>query len=474
MKKFFSFCMLLLLAMPASAWVFLADTQKKVPGVLLPKIINQQGQNIRVCMDVLDDNDRSMYNNPAQRTLALTHYNAVKPFLAPAYKTWFDTLRSTIINSGRQTEFADVLALLPKQDVSFVFINPEASPCIDDSKQDLYIRLDPILLDEHEAYMRVHNNFSSMTLFQNSHKIPDLLKLTILHESGHTLGLGDMYGEKENASYNSKFYSMASIQKLSTISSCMNKNCSGDIEKRTVIETSQRLGEKDSWRSLEKEVILFHPYSNESLTCDDMDGLVNVLDFYFPEKMSARRTQGWLSFCPNKNVAYVASLPVVLTEQDKADFSQFIAQGRQGSFPIVQKLQAARQRAEHTERLAAQAREQQRMQEQQKQVQDSLAAAIANQQKEQEYQAKLNQYQSRPQVPNECPVCHKPLLSGYVSYNAVRLCDRDENGHIRLGCIFIHQGCKGDLKYKSKLQEFIKSLDPKFITPTADARIQQD
>ncbi len=474
MKKTFSFCMLLLLSMPASAWVFLTDAQEKATGILLPKIINQQGQNLRVCMDVLDENDKSMYNSPADRTLALEHYNQTKPFIASAYQTWFDTLRSTIINSGRQKEFADVLALLPSQPLSFNFVNPDATPCYDDSKQDLYIRLDLAPVGGHQAYIRVHNNFAAMTLFQKEYKIPERLKRIILHEAGHTLGLGDMYSQKEGADYNSSLYSMANIQKLSSIPSCMNENCSGNMERRIVIKTYERLGEEGSRRSSQEEVMLFHPYSNELLTCDDMDGLVNLLDFYFPSKMSNRRSQGWLSFCKDKNVAYVASLPVALSEQDKTDFIKFISQGRRGFFPVVQKLQAARQRAEHSESLAAQAKEQQRMQEQQKRVQDSLAIAIASQQKEKAYQANLAEYKSRPKVPNECPVCHKPLVSGHLSYHAVRLCDRDENGNIRLGCIFIHQGCKGDLKYKSKLYGFIKSLDPKFIAPTIDTLVQQD
>lgn len=461
MKKIFSFCMLLLLAMPASAWVFLADTQEKVPGVLLPKIINQQGQNIRVCMDVLDVYDRSMYNNPAQRTLALTHYNAVKPFIAPAYKTWFDTLRSTIVNSGRQTEFADVLALLPKQDISFVFINPDASPCIDDSKQDLYVRLDPILLTGDRAYVRVHNNFSSMTLFQNGHKIPDLLKRTILHESGHTLGLGDMYEEKENAGYNSKFYSMAKIQKLSTIPSCMNNDCGGVIERRTVIHTSQRLGDKASWQSSEKEVILFHPNSNEPLTCDDMDGLVNVLDFYFPDKMSARRTQGWMSLCPQRNVMYVASLPVPVSAEEKASFDSFAASGRQGISPLADKaanalaqtarLETARKERARQESLAAQEKEKQAAQE-------ALQTALAAEKKQQQYNALL---QSTPQVPNECPICRKPLRNG-TKIGIV--CDRAEDGSIR-GCIAKHSAC-GAGWTKSQLREFLKNTDPKFVKST--------
>ena len=462
MKKIFSFCMLLLLAMPASAWVFLADTQEKVPGVLLPKIINQQGQNIRVCMDVLDVYDRSMYNNPAQRTLALTHYNAVKPFIAPAYKTWFDTLRSTIINSGRQTEFADVLALLPKQDISFVFINPDASPCIDDSKQDLYVRLDPILLTGDRAYVRVHNNFSSMTLFQNGHKIPDLLKRTILHESGHTLGLGDMYEEKENAGYNSKFYSMAKIQKLSTIPSCMNENCNGTIERRTVIQTVQRLGEEGSWRSSEKEVMLFHPNSNEPLTCDDMDGLVNVLDFYFPDKMSARRTQGWLSFCQDRNVAYAASVPVALSAAEKDAFAQFVSNGRQGPSPLAGKTEPILQMLAAKQQAQAQEKARMEQEARQKQVQDSLAAALKNAAREKEYQKKVN---STYVLPRECAICHKPVTLGRDG-DGTMLCDRDENGNIGLGCIIVHKACKGDLKYKSKLQQFIKSLPKEYVSPT--------
>ena len=461
MKKTFSFCMLLLLSMPASAWVFFSYAQEKATGILLPKIINQQGQNLRVCMDVLDENDKSMYNSPADRTLALEHYNQTKPFIASAYQTWFDTLRSTIINSGRQKEFADVLALLPSQPLSFNFINPDATPCYDDSKQDLYIRLDLAPVEGHQAYIRVHNNFAAMTLFQKEYKIPERLKRIILHEAGHTLGLGDMYSQKEGADYNSSLYSMANIQKLSSIPSCMNENCSGNMERRIVIKTYERLGEEGSRRSSQEEVMLFHPYSNELLTCDDMDGLVNLLDFYFPSKMSNRRSQGWLSFCKDKNVAYVASLPVPVSAEEKASFDSFAASGRQGISPLADKaanalaqtarLETARKERARQESLAAQEKEKQAAQE-------ALQTALAAEKKQQQYNALL---QSTPQVPNECPICRKPLRNG-TKIGIV--CDRAEDGSIR-GCIAKHSAC-GAGWTKSQLREFLKNTDPKFVKST--------
>lgn len=462
MKKLLSFCMLLLLAMPANAWVFLNDAQAKTPGLLLPTIIKNQGQNVRVCIDPLTFDLESLfagspksvllYNTPDGSQEAKTYIKITMPFIAPAYQTWFDTLRSTIAQAKREKEFADVLALLPSQPLSFNFVNQDATPCQYSQGQDLYIRLDDpqaIARYGHSnmalAYTRIYDSFSAITLPLEGYRVPEQLKNILLHEAGHSFGLGDMYGDQASSSANDKTYTMAKLQQQSSIPACMNNNCGGKVVNNVNYAS-------------------YTPNAPQRLTCDDMDGLVNLLDYYFPERMSDRRTQGWLSFCQDKNVAYVASLPLALDEQEKKAFTQFVKKGRQGVSPIMGKAETILKQAQDQAAAQVQAQNQQRMQQRQMQEQDALAAALANQKKEDEYKKKMAGFQA---LPDECPVCHKPL----TGENPVRLCDRDENKKIASGCVLVHKSCVSAIGTKTALKEFIRNIDPKYVAHTDKAFI---
>lgn len=444
MKKIFIALLACLLPISACAWVFLTDAENKDAGLLLPKIISQKGQNVRVCMDVMPDLDPALY--APSKELSVYLYKTYAPYLVKGYQTWFDALRSGIIQSGRQDEFADILALLPPKKISFSFTNPDASPCTGDNNQDLYVRLvsNPSASAGKSAgaYMRQHSRFAALTLNSAGYKIPEQLSDILLHEIGHTLGLGDMYREEKNSAHNSHIYTMAQTQELDSIDSCMNNTCRGKVVKNINFTT-------------------YYPFSQQKLTCDDLDGLVNLLDYYFPDQMSVRRTQGWMSLCPQRNVMYVASLPVPVSAEEKASFDSFAASGRQGISPLADKaanalaqtarLETARKERARQESLAAQEKEKQAAQE-------ALQTALAAEKKQQQYNALL---QSTPQVPNECPICRKPLRNG-TKIGIV--CDRAEDGSIR-GCIAKHSAC-GAGWTKSQLREFLKNTDPKFVKST--------
>ena len=464
MKKILTLLLFCLWAcVPAHAWVFLQSVQEnKNTSVLLPKIINRQA-HIRVCMDLLDQNSRPS-SNPSNAKENSDTYEKIRPIIESSYQMWMDTLRNTIQRSGRSAEFADVLSLLPKKKLTFEFINPDLSPCVDDKAQDLYVRVVPVVqAPGAAAYVRVHNNLVAMTLDKWDIYSPEELRGHVLHEIGHTFGLGDMYQSSAKKSYNSRTYTTAAIQPLWETAACMNDSCNGYTKRVPYSETQAVWDEqRGGFRSISKSgyKTVFVANSAEKLTCDDMDGLVNLLDYYFPEKMSKRRTEGWLSFCRDKNLAYAYSLPFTVTPEEKADFAQFVKKGRLGLSPLIGKTEFLANYTKNIVNGTAPTEDSLRRKQLQQQAKQELFQAVVQKQK-------TPSAASTPTVPDECPVCHKPLRGT----DAIRLCDRDSKRRIRGGCVYLHRGCKGNLGNPDALRSFLKTVDPKYVGHSEKTRV---
>ena len=436
MKKLFIFLVLFLLSAPAFAWVFTTEAVEwDRETILLDKLVS--GEPLGVCIHI-EGRDCS-----SASTCADIHSSTRTVFEA-AYQNWFDTLRASIEHSGRRAEFADILALIPRK-LNFTYYNgPENdfASCAYRSFGETYPRINLILqpffkLVEYAPGGRIqggnynkagttgmakpilsfHYNAEDFGLYgyplKNGQKNTENRIVssnqssyhTMQHELGHTLGLGDLYKEAANNSYNSRLYTT-------------NKIIPGP---QTPAIMSREVG----------------------LTCDDMDGLINLLDHYFADsrlKNSVRRQKGWLSLCSDRNIAYAYGLPFSVTEEEKAQYKAFAAKAY-GSGAPSQVLAPCAEKVRANYQQSTQGRN---ALEAQKAVADSLAQVRQQnlQQREAvEKEANIAAYNQKAAV---CPVCGKKVLYEHdkYSYNA------QVGGVLRQ--IHVHSGCDGKFSTMKK------------------------
>ncbi len=377
MKKFIFALTVVFAAAPSHAWVFLDGVERDRSSWLLPKLLS--GRPVRVCIDVMDrtrDPQTRRYNvflYGGENRRA--YYEQAALITQAAYQSWFDNLRSAVDACGRKKEFQDLLVRLPKT-VSFLFVNlgPSAGselykPCESYPVEALDLRVRAALwqsgtgghaaqtrraffsfwfkpdytgLPSDEPKVRVNNSGSSLYVAQ--------------HEAGHTLGLGDLYEGDDNA-HNSRVYTLAGFYRGETIPSVMNRE--------------------------------------QKLTCDDADGLANLLDFFLADEKSSRRQTGWVGFCPGRRLAYARALALQLTEAEEAAQAAFVSGGYKGRAPLADKIQAAWEgaaSARRAEEERASARENAK-----RALADSLSAVSARTRPVQEYK------------PHVCVICGKPI-----------------------------------------------------------------
>ena len=430
MKKLFIFLVLFLLSAPAFAWVFTTEAVEwDRKSILLDKLVS--GEPLGVCIHI-EGRDCS-----SSSTCADIHSSTRAVFEA-AYQSWFDTLRASIEYSGRRAEFADILSLIPKK-LNFAYYNGlenNFASCAYRTFGEKFSQIDLIIKPfyklveygpggdiEGGSYNKVgstgmakptlsfYYNVSDFGL--SGYPLKDGKKHTEMrgisdrssyhfmqHELGHTLGLGDLYKE---ASYNSRLYSTGRIIPSTRTSSVMNR----DIE----------------------------------LTCDDMDGLINLLDHYFADtrlKNSVRRQKGWLSLCSDRNIAYAYGLPFRVTEEEKAQYKAFAAKAygsgdpSQVLAPCAEKVRANYQQSmQGREKLDAQ-----------RALADSLAQAKEQDLLKREEAEKAANIAAYNQQALTCPVCKKKVLydQDKFSYNT--------NAPIgsRYYQIHVHDSCTAQLQ----------------------------
>lgn len=310
----------------SEAWVFLDSVNPNASGWILPKIIS--GRSVHVCIDVVDRQTNPVSHRRQTVPYAGEHlpeyYQQAAKVTQAAYQSWFDNLRIQIRQTKRKKEFKDLLALMPER-VAFSFINgPQGEypyiSCEQLPAQEIDLRIRATLFKQSSGGYAVQQGRASFTFWLQPQNmglaedndpqfvIKDRSSLQIArHEAGHTLGLGDLY--IANASpENSSIYTLEAFYPAKSIASVMNKEA--------------------------------------DLTCDDADGLANLLDFFAGHTSSSRREKGWISFCPGRHIAYAHALPVEITSAQMEELRSFAQNGWEGKNPIAAPLSAARHKAD--------------------------------------------------------------------------------------------------------------------------------
>ena len=325
MKRLILGLFVFFLAAPAEAWVFLNSVNQNASGWILPKIIS--GRSVRVCIDVLDRQTDTVSHRrqtvPYKGENLPAYYQQAAWVAQSAYQNWFDNLKKQIQQTKRKKEFKDLLSLMPKR-IAFSFINGPKSArpytsCEQLPAQEIDLRIRATLFKQASGGHAVQGVRASFTFWlqpQNTgiaaYDTPQFVvnarsSLQIaVHEVGHTLGLGDLYAGDDNPD-NSPIYTLSSFYPAQSAASVMNRE--------------------------------------EELTCDDADGLANLLDFFTVDKPSSRREKGWISFCPGRTVAYARALPVQITASQMESLRSFAQNGWKGNSPIEAQLSEAERRA---------------------------------------------------------------------------------------------------------------------------------
>ena len=330
MKKILLTVFLLGNALALNAWVFLDSADPAGAGWLLPKMLS--GKQVRVCVDVMQrvDGKTELYRGDQQAA----YYAISAQLVYNAYQNWFDNLRTQIRHSGRKKEFKDLLALLPKRaPIQFINISPSAKvykPCRDyaEDEVDLRVRatLYPTPANQPERGLLTFRLMPDNTglMDKAAPDAPETSFTAALRQTGYTLGLASAGAVK--AGLGSPVFAVNDTQP-----SVMDKA--------------------------------------HGLTCDDAEGLANLADFFMPKAHSSR-AQGWLGFCPQREVAYSGGVPVKITPQEKQALQAYAAQDHAGPAPLADKTAAAREKAAQYLRIkqAQRAKLQQQLQRQTAQV----------------------------------------------------------------------------------------------------------
>ena len=402
MKQILLILFLSVFALPASAWVFLEDVANPKEDSSPYLIYNiMQGKPVRVCVDFIET-----YYDASARKIKKSYmpsgrkrddyYSRVAHITNGVYSDWINNVKTNIEKSGRTNEFQDIMRYLNSPKTTYVNYGSSSKNCDafpeDNSAFDLRLMAEtnedansfiavkdghaayaggsvrkhimiffhPDYIDENwiNIYARKHDDFMDYDVQTKAYNI--LFKPTLLHEFGHVLGLGDQYLGGEEIG--DATYTLDTIVPLSMIKSIMQKLDRG---------------------------------GKYSLTCDDAEGIINLIDFYSKDASSKRRTRGWASLC-RRDVVYVESLPNKVSQGEYQAQLAYAANGYTGEVPShIKRIKAQMlAKAEREEAAAAQAAE-----EEARAKAEAVKAAV---QKEIDYNKRL-------ETIGYCPICHKHL-----------------------------------------------------------------
>ena len=265
MKILVLFCLLLISRCPlfAAPWGVLINyfesrnTQAEAP---------RQGERFLL--------SQILAGQPVRISLSLRSKKAVEKsadyekIIAESYAQWFRETAQIIRRSGREKEFSDILPLLDRGiSVKFVYSS---------DKTDILFFVWP-LSDVQEVcgsssggcYMVEEGKIPCIFIPQNNfiQRIASRGMLTAanisLHEIGHSLGLSDQY-EQSRSNNSHPVYSTEESRK-----SIMNKS--------------------------------------KRITCDDADGMINLIDLTLGIKRGGM--SGWHSLCKDSDILYVNGVP---------------------------------------------------------------------------------------------------------------------------------------------------------------------
>jgi len=181
-----------------------------------------------------------------------------------AYNEWFSRTAKFIRSANREREFADILSILDKgisvefvqsgQDISFEFV--------DISRMPDFCPVDSLACYERKAgqipVIYVPYNLPGRSIKRPfAHTRGQLTKHTLVHEIGHSLGFSDQYALGRDNTH--RIYR-------------------GSDPNHTIMNSSM------------------------SLTCDDADGMINLMDITLQTRRGGRA--GWYSLCKKSPVRY--------------------------------------------------------------------------------------------------------------------------------------------------------------------------
>ena len=407
MKRIFLILFLSVFALPLNSWVFLKDVAKPKDDSSPYLIYNvMQGKPVRVCVDFIET-----YYDASARKLKKSYmpsgrkrddyYSRLSHITNAVCSDWINNVKTNIEKSARTNEFQDIMRYLNSPKITYVnhgssFKNCDEFPG-DNSVFDLRLMAEtnedansfiavknghlayasgsirkhimiffhPDYINENwiDIYASKHDDFMDYEVQSKAFNI--LFQPTLLHEIGHILGLADQYLGTEDQGDES--YTLAGIVPVNSLKSVMN---------------SRRRGEKSM------------------LTCDDAEGIINLIDFYSKDASSKRRTSGWASLCRN-DVVYVESIPYKVTPEEYKVQLSYAAGGYEGEVPAhVKRIKAQmRAKAEQEEAAAAKAAEEE----------SRTKAEYVRQMVQREMD-----YNKRLETVGYCPICHESLASEFV------------------------------------------------------------
>ena len=217
---------------------------------LLPQIIT--GDSVRVSLHIPAEDEKKRAN--------------YEQMIAQNYNKWFEQTAKIIRSSGREREFADVLKILDRG-IKVVFLPPQA-------QVDVRFYIVPFSSVRQRCGegaggcyipMKKEGDVPAIYLPKDQFLLKTLslgratTRFIGLHEIGHSLGLSDQYKKARNST------------------------------------THRRYASAETGKS-----IMNH---STSITCDDADGIVNLIDI--AQGTARGGDKGWKSLCPKSKDYYI-------------------------------------------------------------------------------------------------------------------------------------------------------------------------
>lgn len=217
--------------------------------------------------------DRMVDNVPIRYVISPGITPQEEKILIDNLHTWpAETLRQ-IRQNHREKEFADIIPLLQR--------NVRTMKVDRSTPYDIFFSFDPALPSRGVYRHKTHEIFVRTDLRSYFRKIS-------LHEIGHYYGMADQY---ESARVHA------------------NTNHSSDPNN-------------------EAGSIMNSFEQTDSMTCDDVDGFINLIDFRLAQRQghfSERALRGWTSFCPNSKNLYRQAYTVNRNPHDTIQLDSLLA-----------------------------------------------------------------------------------------------------------------------------------------------------
>ena len=179
-----------------------------------------------------------------------------------------ETLRF-IQKSGRAQEFQDIVPVL-RHKLPLLKVSEQDSP-------DIVLRFTDTLYNANGDFIGKGGDSMPFNQIRIHKEYRDIFAITSLHELGHYFGLGDQY-----------------------------ENSRGNVHAEYSSDVNVRDGAVMN--------------DNAVLTCDDLDGFINLIDLRLAQRaggrFSARARKGWKSLCPKSKNIYQNALTTTREQTD--------------------------------------------------------------------------------------------------------------------------------------------------------------